>query len=72
MAVLEIELKKELLEILKYFKTGLKDVEVGSDETQPMLSRLDNVIEGLNSIAVITDVKFKNEGSGKTLIYKVQ
>jgi len=69
---MNIKLKKELLEILDCFKSGLEDVKVCSGEAQSMTLRLEKAIEDLNSTVLITDVKFKQEGSGKSITYKVQ
>jgi hypothetical protein len=45
-------LKQELIEILTYFNEGLKDVEAGSGEVQPMQKRTEIALREVKNLTI--------------------
>ena len=45
-------IKQELIDILTYFNNGLKDVEMGSDEEQPMQKRTEIALRRVKNLTI--------------------
>jgi hypothetical protein len=48
-------LKQELIDILTYFNEGLKDVEAGSGEEQPMQKRTEIALRIVKNLTIPDD-----------------
>ncbi|AGO47723.1 hypothetical protein Phi4:1_gp189 [Cellulophaga phage phi4:1] len=62
------QLKNILLEILTHFKTGLDDIEAGSEERQPMQDEIDfalPLVEKLSIHSTIDRISRMKDDSGR-------
>jgi len=50
------QLIKNIIEVLEYFDGGLKDIETGSGERQPMQNELESVLNSVKEYVVKPDV----------------